>query len=118
LGVPPHERPRPLGLHAHRALGGHRAYRGAGRPVTPGGAECAVSRASSGRSEQASRETPEQAAARVFDLAQNLEKEHKTKEAFAAYRQILRHYPATAGGEKAADRIAQAQQSAILRKQK
>jgi TolA-binding protein len=71
-----------------------------------------------GRSEPAPRETPEQAAARVLDLAQNLEKEHKSKEAFAAYHQIVRHYPATAGSKKAAERIAAAQKAARLRKQK
>jgi hypothetical protein len=71
-----------------------------------------------GRAEPARRETPEQAAARVFDLAQNLEKAHKTKEAFAAYQQIVRHYPATAGSKKAAERIAEAQTAALRRKQK
>jgi len=71
-----------------------------------------------GRSGPAPRETPEQAAARVFDLAQNLEKEHKTKEAFAAYHQVVRHYPATAGGKKAAERIARAQKAAVRRKHK
>jgi hypothetical protein len=71
-----------------------------------------------GRSEPAPRETPEQAADRVFVLAQDLEKEHKTKEAFAAYRQIIRLYPGTPGGKKAADRVAQAQKSAIVRKHK
>ena len=71
-----------------------------------------------GRSEQAPRETPEQAAARVFDLARHLENDHKTREAFAAYHQIVRHFPATAGGKKAAERIAQAQKAAIRRKKK
>jgi TolA-binding protein len=65
---------------------------------------------------RAPQESPEQAAARVFELAQNLEKAHKTKEAFAAYRQIVRHYPATAGGQKAAQRIDQEQQAARKRR--
>jgi hypothetical protein len=65
------------------------------------------------RADPAPPEPPEQAAARIFDLAQNLEKERKTREAFAAYHQIVRHYPATPHGKKAAQRISQAQQAAL-----
>ena len=69
-----------------------------------------------GRSEQASlaaQEAPEQAAVRVYSLAQKLEKEHKTKEAFDAYHQIARRFPQTPEGKKAAQRISQAQKEAV-----
>jgi hypothetical protein len=65
------------------------------------------------RSGPAPPEPPAQAAARVFDVAQNLEKERKTKEAFAAYHQIARAYPTTPHGRKAAERISQAQKAAL-----
>jgi len=58
-------------------------------------------------------ESPEQAAARIFDLAQDLEKQHKTKEAYAAYRQISQHYPSTPHGKRAAERISQVQKDAL-----
>ena len=69
-----------------------------------------------GRSEPAHAESPGQAAARVFAVAQNLEQERKTKEAFAAYRQIARLYPATPHGQRAAERISEAQKSALRKK--
>ncbi len=56
---------------------------------------------------QVAGETPEEAAARVFAKAQSLEKEQKTKEAFAAYHQIVRQFPATPHGKQAAARIQQ-----------
>jgi TolA-binding protein len=62
-------------------------------------------------------ESPDRVAARTFELAQNLEKEHKTKEAFAAYRQISQQFPSSPYAKKAADRIGQAQKDA-LRKRK
>jgi TolA-binding protein len=58
-------------------------------------------------------ESPEQAAARIFGLAQDLEKQHKTKEAYAAYRQLGQHYPSTAGGKRAAERLSQVQKEAL-----
>ncbi|MDR3638979.1 MAG: hypothetical protein P4L84_34560 [Isosphaeraceae bacterium] len=54
-------------------------------------------------------ESPAQAAARVFTVAEGLEKEHKTKQAFAAYRQLARQFPDTPEGKQAADRIRRAQ---------
>jgi TolA-binding protein len=68
-----------------------------------------------GNAEPPPPEAPEQVAARVFDLAERLEKEHKGKEAFAAYRQIVRLYPTTPQGKKAAARINQAQKAALRR---
>jgi hypothetical protein len=68
-----------------------------------------------GRSDPAPPESPERAAARVFNLAQDLEKEKKGKEAFAAYRQIVRHYTGTPHGKKAAERLNQAQKAALRR---
>jgi hypothetical protein len=69
-----------------------------------------------GRTGEAPAESPEQAAARILEVAQTLEKEHKTKQAFAAYHQIVRHYPATAGGQKAAQRIDQEQKAVMKRR--
>jgi TolA-binding protein len=66
-----------------------------------------------GRSEPTSAESPAQAAARIFNVAQNLEQQRKTKEAFAAYRQIARLYPNTPHGQRAAERIMQAQKAAL-----
>ncbi len=60
-----------------------------------------------------STETPEPVAARIFDRAQSLEKEHQTKQAFTAYHQVARNYPETLQGKKAAERIWQARQQAI-----
>ena len=58
-------------------------------------------------------ETPEQTAARLFTLARNLETEKKSKQAFAAYNAISRHYPETIHGKKAAQRIVEAQKAAM-----
>jgi len=44
-------------------------------------------------------------AARVFAIAENLEKQGKAQEAAAAYRHILREFPKTDHGKKAAARI-------------
>jgi hypothetical protein len=55
---------------------------------------------------------PAEAAARAFGVAQGLEREHKTKQAFAAYHQVARQFPETAEGKKAAARIRQAQKAA------
>ena len=54
-------------------------------------------------------EPPAQAAARVFAVAERLAKEHKTKQAFAAYHQLARQFPDTPEGRQAADRIRRAQ---------
>lgn len=68
-----------------------------------------------GRRTEPSLETPEQASERIFRVARSLEADRKTREAFAAYRQIVRYYPGTAHGKKAAERIAQAQRDAMKR---
>jgi outer membrane protein assembly factor BamD (BamD/ComL family) len=65
------------------------------------------------RSEPAPPEPPEQAAARIFDTARNLEKDHKTKQAFAAYHQLVQHFPSTTHGKMAVERIRQAQKAAF-----
>ena len=54
-------------------------------------------------------ETPEQAATRVFAIAQKLEREDKNKDAFEAYRQVAEHFPGTPEGKKASARIRLAQ---------
>ena len=46
-------------------------------------------------------------------LAQDLEKEGKTKQAFAAYRQVVDYFPDTSEGRNAARRISQAQHERI-----
>ncbi len=61
--------------------------------------------------------SPEQEAARVFALAQSLEKEGDTKKAFSAYHQIIRNFPATSSGTKAAARIKKAQADAMRKPQ-
>jgi hypothetical protein len=66
-----------------------------------------------GRSDQAPRQPLPADAARVLALAQDLEKEGKTKQAFAAYRQVVDHFPDTSQGRAAARRISQAQQQRI-----
>jgi hypothetical protein len=65
-----------------------------------------------GREPAAPAPAPAEAAARAFGVAQGLEREHKTKQAFAAYRQVARQFPDTAEGKKAAARIRQAQKAA------
>jgi outer membrane protein assembly factor BamD (BamD/ComL family) len=57
-------------------------------------------------------ETREEAAARVFAKAESLAKEQKTKEAFAAYRQIALQFPHTPHGKQAATRLQQVQRDA------
>ena len=57
-------------------------------------------------------QSPGETAARVFALAQRLENEGKTKEAFATYHQIVRQFPDTPDGKQAAGRILQAQRDA------
>jgi hypothetical protein len=54
-----------------------------------------------------------QGAARVFALAQDLEGGRKTKQAIAAYRQVVDHFPNTPEARKAAERISEAQRAAI-----
>lgn len=50
-------------------------------------------------------EQKEVEAARVFEVAQKLEKERQSKAAVAAYRHILRNFPETAHAKKAGARI-------------
>jgi hypothetical protein len=57
-------------------------------------------------------ESPAQAATRVFAVAEGLEKEHKSKQAFSAYHQVARHFPDTPEGKKAVERIHRAQRQA------
>ncbi len=52
-------------------------------------------------------------AARVLILAQDLENTHQTKNAIAAYHQIIRYYPGTPEASRAADRIRQMQTAAL-----
>ena len=59
---------------------------------------------------EAPAESPAQAAARVFAAAEELERQDKTRQAFAAYHQILQKYPDTPEGKKAAERIRRARQ--------
>jgi hypothetical protein len=54
-----------------------------------------------------------QGAARVFALAQDLDGARKTKQAMAAYRQVVLHFPDTPEARKAAQRITEAQRAAI-----
>jgi hypothetical protein len=54
-------------------------------------------------------EKPEQAAARVFAVAERLEKEKKNGRAFAAYHQLARQFPETPEGKKSVERIRRAQ---------
>lgn len=68
-----------------------------------------------GKPEEATPGPPEQAAARVFERAQALEKDHKTREAIAAYHQILNHFPGSPEAKKAHDRIQLAQKAALRR---
>jgi TolA-binding protein len=58
-------------------------------------------------------ESKEQGAARVYALAQDLETSQKTKQAMAAYHQVLLHFPNTPEARKAAVRISDAQRAAI-----
>ena len=57
--------------------------------------------------------TEGQGAPRVFALASELESGQKTKQAMAAYRQIILHFPDTPEARKAVRRISEAQQAAI-----
>ena len=68
-----------------------------------------------GTAGQAPRESAGQSVARVFNLAQTLEKAQKTRKAIAAYGQIVRHYPGTPEASMAAERIRRAQKAAVLR---
>ena len=63
--------------------------------------------------QQVTDESPEAAAKRVFGIAQSLEMENKTKQSFAAYRQVAERFPQTPEGQKAAKRIRNAQKSAV-----
>jgi hypothetical protein len=60
-------------------------------------------------------QTDGQGASRVLAVAQDLEKAQKTKQAMAAYRQVIVHFPNTPEARKAAERIDEAQRAAILR---
>lgn len=60
-------------------------------------------------------ESSGQVSERILARAESFEREHKTKEAFAAYHQLARNYAETAAGKKAVARIAQAQKEAIRR---
>jgi hypothetical protein len=58
-------------------------------------------------------ETAAQGATRVFALAQELETGQKTKQAMAAYRQVVLHFPDSPEARRAAQRISEAQRAAI-----
>ncbi len=57
-------------------------------------------------------ETSQAAAARIFARAQSLERENKSKQAFAAYRQSVSHFPETPEAKQAAERIRREQKAA------
>ena len=61
-------------------------------------------------------ESPHQAAARVFAVAERLEKAQKTKQAFAAYRQVADQFPDSPEGKKAAARIRRFQNQATTKR--
>lgn len=61
-------------------------------------------------------ETPAEEATRVFAIAEKLERENKSKEAFNAYRQVTDHFPGTPEAKKASERINKAQRSAGRKK--
>ena len=71
---------------------------------------------SEGPREVASAESPELRAMRVLGVAQKLEREQKTKEAFSAYHQIVRHFPNTPPAKIAAERIKKAQRATPVKK--
>ena len=57
-------------------------------------------------------ESPSETALRALAPAQGLEKEGRTREAFAAYHQIVRQFADTPAGKNAAARIVKAQRDA------
>ena len=63
-------------------------------------------------------ESPAEAAPRVLAAAEELEREHKSRQAFAAYHQILQRYPGTPESKTAADRIRRARQQSAMRLKK
>ncbi len=73
---------------------------------------CAGSNAGS-QPPTASAVTPEQEADHVLAIAQDLEQQGDTRKAFAAYHQIIRHFPDTPSGRKAVERIRKAQGEAM-----
>ncbi len=70
---------------------------------------------SCGKAEPQAPEPPEHAASRIFQQAETLAMQKKTKEAMAAYRQIIAHFPSSPEAKTAASRI-QAAQNASRRK--
>ncbi len=54
-----------------------------------------------------------QEAARVLAVAQDLESARKSRQAMAAYRQIIQHFPDSPEAKQAARKIAEAQRAAI-----
>ena len=52
---------------------------------------------------------PEQEADRVLAIAADLEKQGKTKQAFAAYHQVITNFPGTPSGQLAVARVKKAQ---------
>jgi hypothetical protein len=59
--------------------------------------------------------TPEVEADRVLAIAQDMERQGNTKQAFAAYHQIIRNFPDTSSGKKAISRVKKAQSATRLK---
>jgi hypothetical protein len=62
--------------------------------------------------------TPEQEADRILAIAQDMERRGDTKQAFAAYHQIIRLFPGTSSGKTAIERIKRAQNATKLKSRK
>jgi hypothetical protein len=60
-------------------------------------------------------ESPEQRAARVFALAQELEADGQTRKAYAAYHQIIKHFPTSPSAIRANARLTTTQATALRR---
>ena len=58
---------------------------------------------------------PEEEADRVLAIAQDMERQGNTKQAFAAYHQIILNFPDTTSGRKAISRVKKAQRATMLK---
>ena len=62
-------------------------------------------------------ESPGEVAPRVFAVAERLEREGKTRQAFAAYRQVVQQFPNSPEARQATDRLLRSQRTAIRKRQ-
>ena len=69
-----------------------------------------------GRSNPVAPEVKPEDAGRVLALALDLEAAQKTKQAMAAYRQVVQYFPGTPEAKKAAERITQVQRAATQKR--